>query len=141
LQFLRSGSCKFERVDIKCRYTKAKILGTVVCLGGAVAMSVLQSSDAHVLPRPEERAATASWVAGCLFLLGAVLVLSGTIVMQAATMLHFPAPFTLCSVTSLIGAALTAAFQVATAGRLTPGTPQIGLQIVLSLVFVVLPKW
>jgi phosphate/sulfate permease len=87
------------------------------------------------------RAAAAKWVAGCLFLLGAVLVLSGTIVMQAATMLHFPAPFTLCSVTSLIGAAMTAAFQVATAGRFSPGTPQISLQIVLSLVFVVLPKW
>uniref|UniRef100_K4A250 WAT1-related protein n=1 Tax=Setaria italica TaxID=4555 RepID=K4A250_SETIT len=138
-RFLRAGTYRFERVDLKCPYTRAKILGTVVCLGGAIAMSVLQSPDAppgHVMPRPAERAAAASWVAGCLFLLGAVLVLSGTIVMQAATMLHFPAPFTLCSVTSLIGAALTAAFQVATAGQFTPGTPQISLQIVLSLVFV-----
>ncbi|CAN6205388.1 unnamed protein product [Urochloa humidicola] len=141
--FIISGCLGFERVDLKCRYTRAKILGTVVCLGGAVAMSVLQSPDApsgHVLPRSaereRERAAAASWVAGCVSLLGAVLVLSGTIVMQAATMLHFPAPFTLCAVTSLIGAALTAAFQVATAGRFSPGTPQISLQIVLSLVLV-----
>ncbi|KAG2645385.1 WAT1-related protein At5g47470-like [Panicum virgatum] len=137
--FIISGCLGFERVDLKCRYTRAKILGTVVCLGGAVAMSVLQSPDAppgHLLPRSAARAAAARWVAGCLFLLGAVLVLSGTIVMQAATMLHFPAPFTLCSVTSLIGAAMTAAFQVATAGRFNPGTPQISLQIVLSLVFV-----
>ncbi|CAL5086697.1 unnamed protein product [Urochloa decumbens] len=142
--FIISGCLGFERVDLKCRYTRVKILGTVVCLGGAIAMSVLQSPDApsgHVLlPRSAEReraaAAAASWVAGCLFLLGAVLVLSGTIVMQAATMLHFPAPFTLCAVTSLIGAALTAAFQVATAGRFSPGTPQISLQIVLSLVLV-----
>ncbi|CAN6175416.1 unnamed protein product [Urochloa humidicola] len=143
--FIISGCLGFERVDLKCRYTRAKILGTVVCLGGAIAMSVLQSPDTpspgHVLlPRSAaERAAAAaaaSWVAGCLFLLGAVLVLSGTIVMQAATMLHFPAPFTLCAVTSLIGAAMTAAFQVATAGRFSPGTPQISLQIVLSLVLV-----
>ena len=42
--------------------------------------------------------------------------------------------------TSLIGAALTAAFRVVTSGRLSPGTPQISFQIVLSLVFVVLPK-
>nr|CAB3457958.1 unnamed protein product [Digitaria exilis] len=138
--FAISGCLGFERVDLKCRYTRAKILGTVVCLGGAIAMSVLQSPDAPpghvVLPRSAERAAAANWVVGCLFLLGAVLVLSGTIVMQAATMLHFPAPFTLCAVTSLVGAALTAAFQVATAGRFSPGTPQISLQIVLSLVFV-----
>ena len=115
----------------------------MVCLGGAVAMSFLQSPDAlsgHVLPRPADPAAAASWVVGCVCLLAAVLVLSGTIVMQAATMLRFRAPFTLCSVTSLIGAALTAAFRVVTSGRLSPGTPQISLQIVLSLVFVVLPK-
>jgi hypothetical protein len=60
------------------------------------------------------------------------------IVMQAATMIRFPAPFTLCSVTSLIGAVMTGLFQVATAGRLSPGTPQISIEIILSLVFVVL---
>ncbi|KAJ1290933.1 hypothetical protein BS78_02G280300 [Paspalum vaginatum] len=137
--FVISGCLGFERIDLKCRYTRAKILGTLVCLGGAVAMSILQSPDApsgHVLPRSPDRAASANWVLGCLFLLSAVLVLSGTVVMQSATMLLFPAPFTLCSVTSLIGAAMTAAFQVVTAGRLSPGTPQISLQIVLSLVFV-----
>ncbi|KXG36234.1 WAT1-related protein At5g47470 [Sorghum bicolor] len=135
--FVISGCLGFERVDLKCRYTRAKILGTVVCLGGAVAMSFLQSPDArsgHVLPRSPDHAA--SWVVGCVCLLAAVLVLSGTIVMQAATMLRFQAPFTLCSVTSLIGAALTAAFRVATSGRLSPGTLQISLQIVLSLVFL-----
>jgi hypothetical protein len=54
-------------------------------------------------------------------------------------MIHFPAPFTLCSVTSLIGAVLTAAFQVVTAGRFSPGTPQISFEIILSLVLVVMP--
>jgi hypothetical protein len=53
-------------------------------------------------------------------------------------MIHFPAPFTLCSVTSLIGAVLTAAFQVVTAGRFSAGTPQISFEIILSLVLVVM---
>ncbi|TVU39142.1 hypothetical protein EJB05_12547, partial [Eragrostis curvula] len=156
-------------------------------LGRRRRQSVLQSPAAprgHALHWTLDRATTAAvarthrdWAAGCLFLLGAVLVLSGTIVlqvgslhcthdaisrfdddfakkkktvishmffsrsvrvtrMQAATMIHFPAPFTLCSVTSLIGAVLTAAFQVVTAGRFSPGTPQISLEIVLSLVLV-----
>ncbi|KAL6896727.1 hypothetical protein ACP4OV_007299 [Aristida adscensionis] len=143
--FVIAGCVGFERVDLRCRYTRAKILGTVVCLGGAVALSVLQSPaipTGDALSRPPGRAAAAAgrphrdWVLGCLCLLGAVLVLSGTIVLQAATMLHFPAPFTLCSVTSLMGAALTAAFQVATAGGLSPGTPQISLDIILSIVLV-----
>ncbi|GJN07435.1 hypothetical protein PR202_ga25267 [Eleusine coracana subsp. coracana] len=139
--FVVSGCLGFERVDLRCRYTRAKILGTVVCLGGAVAMTVLQSPATPRGRRPLDNAAAVArshrdWVAGCLFLLGAVLVLSATIVLQAATMIHFPAPFTLCSVTSLIGAVLTAAFQVVTAGQFSPGTPQISLEIVLSLVLV-----
>ncbi|KAL6639319.1 hypothetical protein ACP70R_023049 [Stipagrostis hirtigluma subsp. patula] len=136
--FVIAGCLGFERVDLRCRYTRAKILGTVLCLGGAVAMSVLQSPvvpTGHALhtaaPRPH-----GDWVLGCLCLMAAVLVLSGTIVLQAVTMLHFPAPFTLCSVTSLIGAVLTAAFQVVTAGSLSPGTPQISLEIMLSIVLV-----
>ncbi|TVU39149.1 hypothetical protein EJB05_12554, partial [Eragrostis curvula] len=164
--FIVTGCLGFERVDLRCWYTRAKILGTVLCLGGAVAMSVLQSPATprgHALHWTLDRATAAAvarthrdWAAGCLFLLGAVLVLSGTIVLQvgrqqparmhdaslshsddfAATMIHFPAPFTLCSVTSLVGAVLTAAFQVVSAGRFSPGTPQISLEIVLSLVLV-----
>jgi hypothetical protein len=48
--------------------------------------------------------------------------------MQATTMLCFQAPFMLRSMTSLIGAALTAAFRMVTSGL------QISFQIVLSLV-------
>lgn len=59
-------------------------------------------------------------------------------VLQAATMIRFPAPFTLCSVTSLIGAVLTGIFQVATTGRLSPGTPQVSLEMIISVVLVVL---
>ncbi|CAM0905881.1 unnamed protein product [Alopecurus aequalis] len=137
--FVVAGCLRFERVDLKCPYTRAKILGTLLCLGGAITMSVLQSPAAPPGRRSPDLAAAKShrdWVSGCLCLLGAVLVLSGTIILQAATMIRFPAPFTLCSVTSLIGAVLTGMFEVATAGRLSPGTPQISIEIILSLVFV-----
>ncbi|KAM0874302.1 hypothetical protein ACQ4PT_037527 [Festuca glaucescens] len=139
LIFVVAGCLRFERVDIKCQYTRAKILGTLLCLGGAITMSILQSPAAPPRRRPPDLAAAKShqdWVVGCLCLLGAVLVLSGTIILQAATMIRFPAPFTLCSVTSLIGAVMTGLFQVTTAGRLSPGTPQTSTEIILSLVFV-----
>uniref|UniRef100_A0ACD5ULL9 Uncharacterized protein n=1 Tax=Avena sativa TaxID=4498 RepID=A0ACD5ULL9_AVESA len=132
-----AGCLRFEKIDLKCRYTRAKTLGTLLCLGGAITMSVLQSPAAPPGQRlPDLAKSHRDWVVGCLCLLGAVLVLSGTIILQAATMIRFPAPFTLCSVTSLIGAVLTGLFQVATAGRLSPGTPQISNKIILSLVFV-----
>uniref|UniRef100_A0A0E0LKR1 WAT1-related protein n=1 Tax=Oryza punctata TaxID=4537 RepID=A0A0E0LKR1_ORYPU len=124
---------------------RAKIAGTVLCLAGAVTMSLLQSPAAGTAAtRSSHRTTTTTspanvgdWAVGCACLLAAVLVVSGTTVLQAATMVHFPAPFTLCSATSLAGAALTGAFQAATAaGGLSPGTPQISLQIILSLLLV-----
>ncbi|KAF0906648.1 hypothetical protein E2562_012227 [Oryza meyeriana var. granulata] len=141
--FIVAGCLRLERVDLKCRYTRAKIAGTALCLAGAVTMSVLQSPagatrshSQRTLPAAGARP-NMDWAVGCVCLLAAVLVVSGTTVLQAATMVHFPAPFTLCSVTSLAGAALTGAFQAATAaGGLTPGTPQISLEIVLSLLLV-----
>jgi hypothetical protein len=65
----------------------------VLCLSGAIAMSVLQSP---VTPRghmPLDRAAAVArshrdWALGCLFLLGAVLVLSATIVLQVGIYPH-----------------------------------------------------
>ncbi|KAG8080549.1 hypothetical protein GUJ93_ZPchr0007g6426 [Zizania palustris] len=145
--FIVAGCLRFERVDLRCMYTRAKIAGTLLCLGGAVTMSVLQSPSGAPARRPspstghtaaaDARPDRDDWVVGCVCLLSAVLVVSGTTVLQAATMAHFPAPFTLCSVTSLAGAALTGAFQAVTAaGGLSPGTPQISLQIILSLLLV-----
>ncbi|XP_044965688.1 WAT1-related protein At5g47470-like [Hordeum vulgare subsp. vulgare] len=131
--FVVAGCLGFERVDLKCRYTRAKIVGTLLCLGGAITMSILQSPAA---PPGQRSPDLAAWVVGCVCLLGAVLVLSGTIILQAATLIRFPAPFTLCAMTSLIGASLTGMFQVVTTGRLGPGTPQISIGIILSLVLV-----
>uniref|UniRef100_A0A0E0EB93 WAT1-related protein n=1 Tax=Oryza meridionalis TaxID=40149 RepID=A0A0E0EB93_9ORYZ len=116
--FVVAACLGFERVDLSCRYTRAKIAGTVLCLAGAVTMSVLQSPAAAAATRSSSHRTTTAaaanagggdWAVGCACLLGAVLVVSGTTVLQAATMVHFPAPFTLCSATSLAGAALTGA--------------------------------
>uniref|UniRef100_A0A0E0AJR6 WAT1-related protein n=1 Tax=Oryza glumipatula TaxID=40148 RepID=A0A0E0AJR6_9ORYZ len=116
--FVVAACLGFERVDLSCRYTRAKIAGTVLCLAGAVTMSVLQSPAAAAATRSSSHRTTTAaaanagggdWAVGCACLLGAVLVVSGTTVLQAATMVHFPAPFTLCSGASLAGAALTGA--------------------------------
>ncbi|KAL6636443.1 hypothetical protein ACP70R_024015 [Stipagrostis hirtigluma subsp. patula] len=128
--FVVAASLGFERVDARCCYTRAKILGTAVCLGGAITMSVLQSLED---PKPQQQAPE-EWAAGCLCLLAAVLVVSCSTVLQAATMVRFPAPITLCTVTSLLGALLTGALQVLTRGELAVGTRLLGPRVILALV-------
>uniref|UniRef100_A0A0D3GR16 WAT1-related protein n=1 Tax=Oryza barthii TaxID=65489 RepID=A0A0D3GR16_9ORYZ len=49
--FVVAACLGFERVDLSCRYTRAKIAGTVLCLAGAVTMSVLQSPAAAAATR------------------------------------------------------------------------------------------
>lgn len=53
-------------------------------------------------------------------------------------MIHFPAPSTLCSVTSFIGAGFTALFQVVMEGKIDMGSPSIKPSSVASLILVVL---
>jgi hypothetical protein len=66
-----------ERFDKACKYTQAKIAGTLVCLVGAMAMGFLHSSP------PEAAAAAADWILGCSCLVGAAVVLSLVTVLQA----------------------------------------------------------
>ncbi|GAB2244563.1 hypothetical protein Droror1_Dr00000056 [Drosera rotundifolia] len=46
-------------------------------------------------------------IVGCLYLVAAVFVLSSNIVLQALTLGDFPAPMSLCAITSLIGVIIT----------------------------------
>ncbi|OAY68016.1 WAT1-related protein, partial [Ananas comosus] len=146
--FVIAACLRFEKVDMKCLYTRVKILGTLLCLGGAITMSFLQSpsstSPVHAAPRSPvaSRSGLApqtvyhEWVVGCGCLLAAVLIVSCNTVLQAATMVHFPAPFTLCAVTSMIGAVLTAIAQIISEGRIEMGSPVISLTSVVALILL-----
>jgi hypothetical protein len=52
-------------------------------------------------------------------------------------MIDFPAPSTLCSVTSFIGAGFTALFQVMIEGKVNIGSPSINPSFVASLILLV----
>ncbi|XP_072957071.1 WAT1-related protein At5g47470-like isoform X1 [Typha angustifolia] len=144
--FLIAACLGFEKVDMRCLYTRTKILGTVVCLGGAIAMSILQSPSAppfHVAERstvsiklPLLGNVQEDWIIGCTCLLGAIIVVSCSTVLQAVVMVHFPAPLTLCSVTSFIGAILTAIPQIITEGEMDMGSPVISLARIAALVLL-----
>ncbi|ONK56294.1 uncharacterized protein A4U43_C10F6240 [Asparagus officinalis] len=143
--FIISASLRFEKVDIGCQYSRAKIMGTVLCLSGAVVMSYLQSpkdsvkdqtqvSLANIEPLKDE--ANNDWIIGCFYLLAAVLVVSCSTVLQAVTMVHFPAPLSLCSVTSLLGTIFTVFLQIVTEGKVNPGSTTINLQSIITIMIL-----
>ncbi|MQM22865.1 hypothetical protein Taro_055924 [Colocasia esculenta] len=141
--FIIAACLRFEKVDIRCAYSRAKIVGTLMCLTGAIAMSFLQNTLAATPVFPSSHtggsqptAAIGDWTVGCIYLLCAVFIVSCTVVLQAVTMNQFPAPLSLCCITSLIAAFLTAAFQIVTEKKLDVGSPAVGARTVACIVLL-----
>ncbi|XP_039142257.1 WAT1-related protein At5g47470 [Dioscorea cayenensis subsp. rotundata] len=132
--FIIAACFGFEKVSMKCKYSMTKILGTMACLSGAITMSFLQSPSASSLPSNEN--INQDWFIGCSCLLAAVLVVSCTTVLQAAVMIHIQAPFTLCAVTSSLGAVITAFVQIITGGNLDIGSPDISIWILIAVILM-----
>ncbi|PUZ75441.1 hypothetical protein GQ55_1G169600 [Panicum hallii var. hallii] len=147
LIFIVAACFRLERFDKACKYTQAKIAGTVVCLVGAVAMSFLQSpsspSPSSSLAAVQAAAASADgdddyydWILGCCCLVAGVTVFALVTVLQAATLASLPAPLTMCCVTSATGAALTAVLRLVLEGKflLDMGSPNIDATLVAGIV-------
>ncbi|KAK6935174.1 EamA domain [Dillenia turbinata] len=123
--FVIAWIARLEKVDFSCTYSRVKILGTLFCVVGALAMSLLQSASPKQVHGTE---ATSHFdqqrILGCAFLMVAVLGLSICAVVQAVALVEFPAPISICLLTSLIGGALTALLEL-----LQSRTIDLGLQI------------
>lgn len=131
--FIIASCLRLEKFNIKCNYTKAKIGGTLMCLGGAMALSFLQS--------PQEKPLTSTtfdsyndWMIGCLYLLASVFALSCTMVLQALTMEDFPCPLSLCIIVSFTGSIFTGLAQFIIRGKITVGSSNIGITGLLAVV-------
>ncbi|KAH6771774.1 Nodulin MtN21 /EamA-like transporter family protein [Perilla frutescens var. frutescens] len=121
LIFFIACACRLERMDVGCKYSRAKIAGTLLCVLGAVVMSLMQSSpDEHMskaggvsfLLHTSEIDFDRQTIVGCMYLIAAVFVLSSQVVLQAITLREFSASISLCAVTSLLGAMITAIVEV-----------------------------
>ncbi|OIW10363.1 hypothetical protein TanjilG_28114 [Lupinus angustifolius] len=121
LIFIIAWTLRLEKVDLSCTYSKAKIIGTLLCVLGALTMS-LMSSISISAPNKETTFQLSSpppnilldkqKIIGCFYLLAAVLIFSSSIVLQAFILGDFPAPMSLCATTSLFGAFMTATAQL-----------------------------
>ncbi|TVU42863.1 hypothetical protein EJB05_09286, partial [Eragrostis curvula] len=140
--FVIAACVRFERFEWKCKYTRAKILGTLVCLSGAMCVSFLKHPTPSVSPKSipsnEELSqgnVNKEWILGCFYLLTGVLILACNTVMQAAALKRFPAPLSICSITAMMGSIFSAIIQVLMEGKLSAGTsdniPRIIGEIIL----------
>lgn len=89
--------CRFERFNWKCKYTRAKILGTLVCLSGAMSVSFLKNPAPSVSPNsvPGEELEELSngksrkdWILGCFYLLTGVTIFACNTVMQVTKIVY-----------------------------------------------------
>ncbi|XP_028549989.1 WAT1-related protein At5g47470-like [Dendrobium catenatum] len=157
--FVIAAILRFEKFSIWCKYSQVKVLGTFVCLGGAIAMTLLQNPTASkilfFLDDSAEENIYKDWLMGCFYLLAAIITAScimvlqvgicilfslpasSNVCLQAATMVSFPAPFSLCVITSLIGAILTGILQILTEGKLNAGSSNVGISFIILAVVVV----
>ncbi|XP_058085362.1 WAT1-related protein At5g47470-like isoform X1 [Magnolia sinica] len=143
LIFVIAWCLRLEKVDLKCKYSRAKITGTLVCLAGALSISFLQGPSISSAPAAHHgsqflnslsnEATEKNRIMGCMYLLAAVVAVSCTMVLQASTLAEFPAPLTLCSVTSLIGTFLTGVLQFIQEGKIEIGTPLLTVGTLVGL--------
>ncbi|CAG7894933.1 unnamed protein product [Brassica rapa] len=114
LIFFIAWMVRLEKMDMKCLYSKLKILGTLLCVFGALTMSLMHS--ASIIQDEKDNASIFVFdrdrVVGCMYLLGAVFILSSNVVLQASTLAEFPAPISLSAITSLIGVVITTMLQL-----------------------------
>ncbi|CAN6192162.1 unnamed protein product [Urochloa humidicola] len=137
LIFIIAACFRMERFDKACKYTQTKMVGTLVCLVGAMVMSFLHSPSSS----PKAVAAPVAgggsyydWILGCSYLVAAAVILALVTILQAASLASFPAPLTMCSITSAMGAVFTAILQVVIEGRLDIGSPNIDATLIAGIV-------
>lgn len=137
LIFLIAWVCRLEKVKLSCTYSRVKIFGTLLCVAGALSMSIMHSTTSSKgepkveVPSPE-MIFDHEKIIGCLYLMAAVFVLSSNVVLQAATLGDFPAPISLCAITSFIGVVITAMVQVVQDHKFDFGWPLVSTRDLIA---------
>ncbi|KAL9350476.1 hypothetical protein Peur_057731 [Populus x canadensis] len=133
LIFIIAWTLRLEKVKLCCVYSKVKIVGTILCVVGALMMSLMSSTESAKESKSSESTPPGDLsfdkhkINGCLYLIAAVFVLSSNVVLQATTLGDFPAPISLCAITSLIGVIITAIVELVLNHRVDVGWPLMRL--------------
>lgn len=142
--------CRLEKVKLSCMYSKVKIAGTLLCVAGALTMSITHSAKELAVKQTIIIVSSSAEPAnvlflfdknkifGCLYLMAAVFVLSTNVVLQAATLGDFPAPMSLCAITSLLGVFVTAVAQMLQHHKLETGSPILSVSNLIAYSLLVI---
>ncbi|XP_050871437.1 WAT1-related protein At5g47470 [Lathyrus oleraceus] len=131
--FIIAWIFRLEKVNLKCTFSRVKIIGTLLCVLGALTMSLMQSISTPIsmekltIPPPSLVMFDRDKIIGCLYLLVSILLLSSTVVLQAFTLGEFPAPMTLCAITSFLGGVITTATQLIEYHEIKTGWPLVSV--------------
>ncbi|KAF9604864.1 hypothetical protein IFM89_011146 [Coptis chinensis] len=119
---------RFEKVDLKCFYSWVKIMGTMLCIVGAILMSSIHSTASSSTPlktASNMETFNQDRIIGTVCLLAGVILLSFNTILQAITLRDFPAPTSLNAITSIVGAVLTIFLQLIIEHGLEIGPPYV----------------
>ncbi|KAL8162392.1 hypothetical protein V2J09_013881 [Rumex salicifolius] len=111
ITFILATIFRLEKVDIRKRPSQAKIVGTIVTVGGAMVMTIYKGPIVDLFfsgSRAHNVVASTSsgqhWVSGTLMLLGSCLGWSGFFILQSFTLKEYPAEMSLTTLVCLMGA-------------------------------------
>ncbi|KAL6899075.1 hypothetical protein ACP4OV_005733 [Aristida adscensionis] len=109
ITFALAACIRLEHVNINKRYGIAKVIGTVVSIGGATiitlykGMPLMNFKSAHMLGASVPPNLVWNWTVGCLFLLGNCFAWSGWMVLQAPVLKKYPARLSVLALTLVFG--------------------------------------
>ncbi|XP_019164996.1 PREDICTED: WAT1-related protein At3g30340-like isoform X6 [Ipomoea nil] len=105
-----SGLMGQERINMKCKSGKAKILGTIICLMGAIVLILYKgkpltnNNNASSQGGVEANHNTKSWVIGSLFLFAGTLAWSSWFLIQVRVGSDYPYQYSSTTIMSFFGA-------------------------------------
>ncbi|KAG8476215.1 hypothetical protein CXB51_033146 [Gossypium anomalum] len=98
ITFLAASALRLEQINIARKDGLAKVLGTIVSVGGATVITLYKGP---ILLHQSNN--MQNWTLGCIYLLGHCLSWAGWLVFQAPVLKKYPAKLTLTSFTCFFG--------------------------------------
>lgn len=99
-------SCRQENINMKCKSGRAKALGTLCCLGGALILTLYKGMPLidQSTPEVEVNHNVKSWIVGSSFLFAGSVVWSSWFLIQARIGKDYPYQYSSTAIMSFLGA-------------------------------------
>ncbi|RID57002.1 hypothetical protein BRARA_F00409 [Brassica rapa] len=105
ITFIMACTLRIEHINLVRRHGVAKVLGTIVSIGGATTITLYRGFPLlhRSLTAQETINKSQNWTLGCLYLMGHCLSWAAWMVLQAPVLKKYPAKLTLTSFTCFFG--------------------------------------